>query len=170
MLFFWLIVNIIEELALVRLAVSKLSGEAGWIPTFGDDQVEMLRYALPRTAEAAGAQLACTISARQHDEQVGLGSYHLFRLPADVEGRLREVQRQSERWATLLREPPATSLRLIEQLAAGTAVGQQAGPVSVGRLAELTPTDGRRLLAYAARHYLTAHTEGYRTFPYLSQE
>lgn len=156
--------DFIKSLLHVRLAVLSLNQAAGWISPIGAGEADMLAFVLPRTAPAAAIRLSCAIACRKHDEMVGAGNYHLFRLTTPLEERL---SRTLAIYQTLPNMDVANSMAYISELTEGMAIDSQPGPVRTGLFSDLAhhPTDA---LTCIAKHYLLAHQRGYQTFPYFS--
>ena len=59
---------------------------AWWNTTFfGDYSLRSLEFVVPKTAALAQYHGVVEAALRLHDEQVNVGTFHLFRLPEEVE-------------------------------------------------------------------------------------
>ncbi|MEY4194474.1 MAG: hypothetical protein RLZZ226_842 [Pseudomonadota bacterium] len=102
---------------------------------------------------------------RLHDEHLSVGSYHLFRLPEEVEQYLHAVV-QSSAGAELASQVPQSkeaALDALKQLAASPGLSGE-GPTAVGSIKDIDSTDTLKAIAAA---YFSAFTQNTRTYPYL---
>ncbi|MCF2494281.1 BrxE family protein [Dyadobacter chenhuakuii] len=156
--------NFIDNLLHTRLAILTLSQAAGWITLISADESEMLAFVLPRTAPAAAVRLGCAIACHKHDEAVGAGNYHLFRLTTPVEEQL------SRAIATAPLPLPHSGLdaavTYLTNITEGMAIDEQPGPVRTGLYTDLTDNPMDTLIC-VAKHYLLAYQKGYQTYPYF---
>ncbi|MCY7358456.1 MAG: BrxE family protein [Rudanella sp.] len=159
--------NLTNDLLLTRLAVLSLSSIAGWLPSVSTDEVEMLAYVLPKTAPVATIQLGVNIACHKHDQAVGDGKYHLFRLAIPLEERISRALNEHQRSGNLPNATVDQSVAYLTKLTEGVAIDPQKGPVQAGLYTELAhnPMD---MLTCLAKHYLIAYQNGYQTFPYFS--
>ncbi len=105
-------------------------------------------------------------AARQlHDEHLSVGSYHLFRLPEEVEQDLHAIVQSStgEELASQTLESKEAALDALKRLAAtsGTA---SVGPTEVGSIKDIDSTETLKAIAAV---YLSAFTQNIKTYPYL---
>lgn len=118
-----------------------------------------------RTPDLARYSGVIEAARRLHDEHLNVGSYHLFRLPEEIEQDLRSIM-QSEVGvgvAQLLTRGQEAATSRLQQLAAGTDHSGQ-GPILVGKISEI---DSSRVLRTIASLYLTAFSQNVRIYPYL---
>lgn len=158
--------SFIDDLLHTRLAVLTISQGAGWVAPIDADETDMLAFVLPRTAPVAAVRLGCAIACHKHDEAVGAGNYHLFRLTTPIEERLSRTLTASAT-KSLPHTELATAVAYLTRLTEGMAIDAQPGPVRTGLYTDLTdnPMD---VLICVAKHYLLAYQEGYQTYPYFS--
>lgn len=102
---------------------------------------------------------------RLHDEHLSVGSYHLFRLPEEVEQDLHAVMQSSAgeeltNQASLSKESALDSLKRLAGMNAPASVG----PTAVGNIKELDSVDALKSIAGA---YLSAFSQNAKTYPYL---
>jgi hypothetical protein len=92
-----------------------------------------------------------------------LGSYHVFRLPEEVEQDLHGMMRGLE----ALKSSPVKQTRALESLSrlAGKKPKSNIGPVLIGTIADLSSASVIKAIAGA---YLTAFSEGHKAYPYLT--
>lgn len=157
---------VIADLLQTRLAILTLSQAAGWLTTIGAGETEMLAFVLPRTAPVATVRLGFAIACHKHDEAVGAGNYHLFRLTNPLEERLSKTLTAYQTQA-IPNTALETVIHYLIRLTEGMAIDSQPGPVRMGLYSDLThnPTD---TITCLAKHYLLAYQQGYQTFPYFS--
>lgn len=153
----------------LRLLVGFLGERAqhGWWPTsfFGDYSMRSLEFVAPKTAMLAQYHGAVEAARRLHDEHLSVGSYHLFRLPEEVEQDLHALV-QSVQGAAVIRELPKdeeTGLASLTQMA-NRDVAAAEGPVSVGSIIALGELDTARSIAGV---YLKAFSGKVKAYPYL---
>jgi hypothetical protein len=153
----------------LRLLVGFLGERAqhGWWPTsfFGDYSIRSLEFVAPKTATLAQYHGAVEAARRLHDEHLSVGSYHLFRLPEEVEQDLHALV-QSAQAAAVIRELPKdkeTALSCLAKLAnPGVAVAE--GPVSVGTVSALGEPETAKAMASV---YVKALSANVKAYPYL---
>lgn len=100
-----------------------------------------------------------------HDEHLSVGSYHLFRLPEEVEQDLHALI-QSQEGETLAGQVPQNkeaALEALKHLASATP-SKSVGPTSVGSIKVLDSGDTLKAIAGA---YLSAFSQKVITYPYL---
>ena len=116
----------------------------------------------PRLAQYHGVLEA---ARRLHDEHLSVGSYHLFRLPEEVEQDLHAAA-QSSVGAEIISQMPQSkdaALDALKRLSASDSASS-VGPTAVGGIQELDSTDTLKAIAAA---YLSAFTHNAKTYPYL---
>ena len=101
---------------------------------------------------------------RLHDEHLSVGSYHLFRLPEEVEQDLHSIVISSV-GEEIGRGPRSKeeALEALKQLAA-TSAPSSVGPKAIGSIKDL---DSAITLTAMAGAYLAAFSLNARTYPYL---
>ena len=102
---------------------------------------------------------------RLHDEHLSVGSYHLFRLPEELEQDLHATV-QSSVGEELASQAPKSKEAAIDALKRLAAPGRapSVGPTAVGGIKDLDSTDTLKAIAAA---YLSAFTQNAKTYPYL---
>lgn len=154
-----------QKLIELRTLVGFLGEQSqfAWWPTkfFEASSRLFLEPVFAKTSMLAQYHGVLEAARRLHDEHLSVGSYHLFRLPEEVEQDLHiALQSGAALPVTLSREG---ALAKLTQLAAGnTPVG--VGPIAVGDIKDLrTPA----LLAAIAGAYSSAFAQGAKSYPYL---
>ena len=102
---------------------------------------------------------------RLHDEHLSVGSYHLFRLPEEVEQDLHAIV-QSGAGEDLANPAPKGKEAALDELKrlAATSSSSSVGPTAVGSIKDLDSTDTLKAIAAA---YLSAFNQNAKTYPYL---
>ena len=153
----------------LRLLVGFLGerSQHGWWPTsfFGDYSMRSLEFVAPKTASLAQYHGAVEAARRLHDEHLSVGSYHLFRLPEEVEQDLHALV-QSAQGATVIGELPKDTETALASLAkmANAGVAAAEGPVSLGSISALSEPDTAKAFAGV---YLKALSANVKAYPYL---
>lgn len=153
----------------LRLLVGFLGERAqhGWWPTsfFGDYSMRSLEFVAPKTATLAQYHGAVEAARRLHDEHLSVGSYHLFRLPEEVEQDLHALV-QSAQGATVIRELPKDKEMALSSLAkmASAEAAAAEGPVSLGSISALGEADTTKAIAGV---YMKALSANVKAYPYL---
>jgi len=100
-----------------------------------------------------------------HDEHLSVGSYHLFRLPEEVEQDLHAIVQSSvgDELASHAPQSKEAALAALKRLAA-TSSTSYVGPMAVGSIKDIDATDTLKTIAAT---YLSAFTQNAKTFPYL---
>jgi hypothetical protein len=102
---------------------------------------------------------------RLHDEHLSVGTYHLFRLPEEVEQDLHVtvIGSTGEALAGQAPQNKEAALEALKRLAAlgGTS---NVGPTAVGSVTDLDSSETLQAIATA---YLSAFTYSTKTYPYL---
>jgi hypothetical protein len=102
---------------------------------------------------------------RLHDEHLSVGSYHLFRLPEEIEQDLHAAM-QNSAGEELIGQMPKSKEAALDGLKRLAATGgiSNVGPMAVGSIKDIDSTDTLKVIAAA---YLSAFTQNAKTYPYL---
>jgi hypothetical protein len=152
-----------------RLLVGYLGERAqyGWWPTaFYEASGRLfLEPVFSKTSRLAQYHGALEAARRLHDEHLNVGSYHLFRLPEEVEQDLHNLVQRPEADEFLLQEMRSmdTALGALKHLA-GTVSGKSVGPTAIGKIGELDAPNTAKAIAAA---YVSAFSQDAKTYPYL---
>ena len=138
-----------------------------WWPTafFEPSSRLFLEPVFFKTSRLAQYHGVLEAARRHHDENLSLGSYHLFRLPEEVEQDLHALVKSSP-GEEFVSQPPASkeaALDALKRLAPSSA-SSSVGPTAVGRINELDSADILKAIAGA---YLSAFSRDAKTYPYL---
>jgi hypothetical protein len=157
----------LSQILELRLVVGLLGEKAqnDWWPTafFDASSHLFLEPAFPKTFRLAQYHGVVEAARRLHDEHLNLGSYHLFRVPEEVEQDLHGMMKDDEKGKSSL-TTQADALEALARIAGGKSKSN-IGPVSIGSFADLSSASVIKAIAGA---YLTAFSEGHKTYPYLT--
>ncbi len=159
----------LSELLAIRISVAYL-GEGkqfGWWPTsfFAFTSKTFLDPIFPKTMQLAQYHGVVEAAARQHDEHLSTSSYHLFRLPEEIEAELCNAVRTMDA-AQFSPNDQSTSLDRLRMLAK-TEIDCADGPVAVGNISEIFEPTVINALASA---YFAAFSSDTRAYPYLVRQ
>lgn len=137
----------------------------GWWPTaFYESSGRLfLKPIFSRTPQVAQYHGVVEAARRLHDEHLSVGTYHLFRLPEEIEQDLHVlVQTAGEEWspAALYRDKQ-TALAMLTDMT-GAAMKGGVGPVSIGNVRDIADR-----LTEIASVYCSAFSSNAQSFPYL---
>lgn len=142
-------------------------GQYAWWPTafYEPSSKLFLDPVFAKTSLLARYHGVLEAARRSHDEHLSVGSYHLFRLPEEVEQDLHAaaqstVGEELTSRATLSKE---AALDALEGLGA-TGGAFSEGPTAVGGIRDL---ESSGILTRIAAAYLSAFRQNARTYPYL---
>lgn len=152
-----------------RLLVGFLGERAqfAWWATsfFGDYSLRSLEFVTPKTSLLAQYHGVVEAARKLHDEHLNVGSYHLFRLPEEVEQDLHAMMQSSvgEELSKHLPQDKDTAMAALKSLA-GADIQAGVGPTAVGNIDQLSAVDTFKSIAGA---YFSAFTQNAKTYPYL---
>lgn len=137
-----------------------------WSTSFYEaSSIRFLEPVFSRTAPLAQYHGAVEAARRFHDENLSVGSFHIFRLPEENEQDLHEmVQAQLlELFDPSLIVDRASALNALSKVSNGTA-DEAVGPVLVGKIDELRAS---ALLEKVGAIYRMALSSDTQALPYL---
>lgn len=152
-----------------RLLVGYLGERAQytWWPTaFYEASSRMfLEPVFSRTFRLAQYHGVLEAARRLHDEHLSVGSFHLFRLPEEVEQDLHNLVQRPEADEFALRQMRSkdSALGSLKDLTSEVSV-KGVGPTAIGKIAEL---DAPKTVKAIAAAYLSAFSHDTRAYPYL---
>lgn len=162
--------NSLSALLGLRLLVGSLGERAqhAWWPTafYEPSSRLFLEPVFARTARLARYHGVIEAARRLHDEHLNAGSFHLFRLPEEVEQDLHALIQGETGTELVAALPPSkdSALDALKSAAEGSKASGD-GPVMVGQVQDLaSPT----VAASMAATYLSAFTRGAKAYPYLA--
>ena len=153
----------------MRMLVGFLGERAqyAWWPTafYEASSRLFLEPVFPKTFRLAQYHGVLEAARRLHDEHLSVGSYHLFRLPEEVEQDLHAIV-QSSAGEDLANPAPKGKEAALDELKrlAATSSSSSVGPTAVGSIKDLDSTDTLKVIAAA---YLSAFNQNAKTYPYL---
>lgn len=153
----------------MRLLVGFLGERAqfSWWPTafYEASSRLFLEPVFSNTSRLAKYHSVLEAARRLHDEHLSVGSYHLFRLPEEVEQDLHAIMQGSvgEDIARQVPQSKEAALDALKRLAV-TSVTCRVGPTALGRISAVDSTDTLKSMAGA---YLSAFSQNAKTYPYL---
>lgn len=139
---------------------------AWWPTAFYEPSSRLfLEPVFSRTSLLAQYHGVLEAARRLHDEHLNVGSYHLFRLPEEVEQDLHAMV-QSSAGEELAGQAPQSKEAAMDSLKrlAGMKVTAGVGPTAVGNIKELDSDDVLKSIAAA---YFSAFSQNAKTYPYL---
>ncbi len=159
----------LSEILKTRMLVGYLGERAhfSWWPTafFESSSRMFLEPVFARTYGQAQYYGVLEAARRLHDEHLSVGSYHLFRLPEEIEQDLHNNFQNSELKNFAERELISKQVALASLASiADSATASCAGPAAIGKIGELDSRDTTKSIAAA---YLSAFSQDIRTYPYL---
>ena len=153
----------------MRMLVGFLGERAqyAWWPTafYEASSRLFLEPVFSKTSRLAQYHGVLEAARRLHDEHLSVGSYHLFRLPEEVEQDLHAIV-QSSAGEDLANPAPKGKEAALDELKrlAATSSSSSVGPTAVGSIKDLDSTDTLKAIAAA---YLSAFNQNAKTYPYL---
>lgn len=154
----------------IRLLVGFLGERAqyAWWPTefYGASSRLFLEPVFSKTSHLAQYHGVLEAARQLHDEHLSVGSYHLFRLPEEVEQDLHATMQSNtgEELASQASKSKAAALEALNKLTASKGKPGE-GPMLVGTIKDIESVD--TLKAFAT-FYLLAFMRNGRTYPYLA--
>lgn len=141
--------------------------QCAWWPTafYEASSRLFLEPVFSKTSRLAQYHGVLEAARRLHDEHLSVGSYHLFRLPEEVEQDLHAIVQSSvgEELSSQSSQSKEAALEALKRLSAKNGTSG-VGPAAVGNINDLDSTDTLKAIAAA---YLSAFTQNVKTYPYL---
>lgn len=141
--------------------------QCNWWPTsfYDTSSIRFLEPVFSRTAPLAQYHGAVEAARRFHDENLSVGSFHIFRLPEEIEQDLHEMvqARLLELFDPNLIADQATALNALSKVSNETA-DRVVGPVLVGKIDKLHASD---ILDKVGAIYRMALSSNTQALPYL---
>lgn len=153
----------------MRLLVGFLGERAqcAWWPTafYEASSRIFLEPVFSKTSRLAQYHGVLEAARRLHDEHLSVGSYHLFRVPEEVEQDLHAIVQSivGEEIASQAPQSKEAALDALKRLAATSDVSS-VGPMAVGSINDLDSTVTLKVIAAT---YLSAFTQNVKAYPYL---
>jgi hypothetical protein len=159
----------IHDLLELRLLIGFLGERAqfGWWPTsfYEPSSRLFLEPVFSKTSRLAQYHGVTEAARRLHDEHLSVGSYHLFRLPEELEQDIHALV-QSPNGENLTTISPQTKEDALKAMAvlAPNAAKLLEGPKLIGGIDDIDSPNAIKLFAAA---YLSAFQQNLKTYPYL---
>ena len=159
----------IHDLLELRLLIGFLGERAqfGWWPTsfYEPSSRLFLEPVFSKTSRLAQYHGVMEAARRLHDEHLSVGSYHLFRLPEELEQDIHALM-QSPNGENLTTSSPETKEDALKAMAvlAPNAAKLAEGPKLIGGIDDIDSPNTIQLFAAA---YLSAFQQNLKTYPYL---
>jgi len=159
----------ILRLAQLRLIVGYLGERAQftWWPTafYESTSRPFLEPVFTKTSQLAQYHGVLEAARRLHDDHLNVGSYHLFRLPEEIEQDLHAIL-QNGVGTEFQIQIPATKEDALEALSrlASEPHKSSIGPILMGNIKDLETAGMIKDIASA---YLSAFLKNVKTYPYL---
>lgn len=153
----------------LRLLVGFLGERAqcAWWPTefHTATSTSFLLPVFTRTPHLARYFGVLEAARRVHDEHLNVGSYHLFRLPEEIEQDLHLMMLSAigAHFTEKISQGREAATEELRQLASSVDISGE-GPVLIANISEI---DSSRILRTIASLYLTAFSQNVRIYPYL---
>lgn len=159
----------LSNLLQLRLLVGFLGERAQfeWWPTsFHETSSRLfLEPVFSKTSKLAQYHGVLEAARRLHDEHLSVGSYHLFRMPEEIEQDLHAlvISPLGEEILGKLPQKKDEALEAIKHLCLED-VKVSEGPTAVGSIKDIDPPDALKAIAGA---YVSAFSRNARSYPYL---
>lgn len=159
----------LSNLLQMRLLIGFLGERAQfawWISAFYEPSSRLfLEPVFSKTSPLTQYHGVLEAARKLHDEHLNVGSYHLFRLPEEVEQDLHAMMQSSvgEELSKHLPQDKDTAMAALKSLA-GAEIQAGVGPTAVGNIDQLSAADTLKSIAGA---YFSAFTQNGKTYPYL---
>ena len=153
----------------MRLLVGFLGERAqyGWWPTafYEASSPQFLEPVFSKTTSLAQYHGVVEAARRLHDEHLSVGSFHLFRLPEELEQDLHALVQSSagEEPTGKVSRTKDAALEALKRLSpAGPRASE--GPTNIGSIKDIASPD---VLTAIAGAYVSAFSQNGKTYPYL---
>jgi hypothetical protein len=161
----------LDELLKARLLVGYLGeiDQFGWWKTsfYQPASQVFLEPIFPRTSHVAKYHGVAEAARLVHDESLSVGSYHLFRLPEELEHDLHTTLAGDNGKAMRAALPQGKDLALNALRSFGAAPKATVdGPVFLGEIEDVRSS---KAIAQMAGIYASAFDRGTKAFPYLTR-
>jgi hypothetical protein len=141
--------------------------QCAWWPTafYEASSKLFLEPVFSKTSRLAQYHGVLEAARRLHDEHLSVGSYHLFRLPEEIEQDLHSIM-QSDVGEELASQAPQSKDAAMDALKrlAESSGNSSVGPTVVGSIRDIDCTDTLKAIAAV---YLSAFIQDAKTYPYL---
>lgn len=159
----------LSTLLQMRLIVGFLGERAqcAWWPTafYETSSRLFLEPVFSKTSRLAQYHGVLEAARRVHDEHLSVGSYHLFRLPEEIEQDLHTMVQGDvgEEFTSQVTQSKEAALDVLKRLAMASGNSSD-GPIAVGNIGDIDSSDTLKAIAAA---YLSAFNQNVKIYPYL---
>ena len=164
-----MIESYLSTLLQMRLLVGFLGERAqfGWWPTafYEASSRLFLEPVFSKTSRLTQYHGAVEAARRLHDEHLSVGSYHLFRMPEEIEQDLHALVQSSagEEITSKIPQNKNAALDALKSLAPEGGKSNE-GPTAIGSINDI---DVPSVLNALAGAYSSAFSQNVKTYPYL---
>jgi hypothetical protein len=138
----------------------------GWWPTafYEASSRSFLEPVFTKTTMTAQYHGVVAAARRLHDEHLNVGSFHLFRLPEEIEQDLHNLLRNRVDDPRHMKyQGKENALDFLNRVAGSAPKGSE-GPVAIGDIKDVSST---RAISAIAGAYVWAFSRNTKTYPYL---
>ena len=138
----------------------------GWWPTafYEASSRSFLEPVFTKTSVVAQYHGVVAAARRLHDEHLSVGSYHLFRLPEEIEQDLyNSLRNRANDPKNMKYQGKDNALEFMNRVAGSAPKGSE-GPVAIGEINDVSST---RTISAIAGAYVWAFSRNTKTYPYL---
>jgi hypothetical protein len=138
----------------------------GWWPTafYESSSRQFLEPVFAKTSRSAQYHGVVAAARHLHDQHLSVGSFHLFRLPEEIEQDLHKLlQDGTTNSKNIKYQGKDNALNFLNRLAVSAPKGSE-GPVAIGEIKDVSST---RVLGAIAGAYVWAFSRNTKTYPYL---
>jgi len=129
--------------------------------------LQFLATTFPRSARLAGLRSVSEAACRVHDQALGRGTFHLFRLPVALEDLIEESTSDvAESFDFSVLASKESALALLREMA-DSRITAPVGPVQIGVEKKILT---RTSISELAAHYESAFTLGIECYPYFASD
>lgn len=158
----------LSKLLEMREAVGFLGerSQYGWWPTafYEASSRSFLEPVFTKTSMAAQYHGVVAAARRLHDEHLSVGSFHLFRLPEEIEQDLHKLlQEIKDNTKNMKYQGKENALDFLNRLTGGAPKGSE-GPVAIGEIKDVSSS---KTIGTIAGAYVWAFSRNTKTYPYL---
>ena len=164
-----MIASYLPTLLRMRLLIGFLGERShfAWWPTafYETSSRLFLEPVFTKTSQLAQYHGVLEAARRLHDDHLSVGSYHLFRLPEEIEQDLHNLMQSTlaEEFAIQVTKSKDAALNALKSMYL-TEILAGEGPIALGNIRNIKSDD---TLAVIAGTYLSAFLQDIRSYPYL---
>ncbi len=137
-----------------------------WWPTnfYESSSRPFLEPVFTKTSSSAQYHGVVAAARRLHDEHLSVGSFHLFRLPEEIEQDLHKLlQEVNADVENNIHQEKQRALAFLNKITSNPPKGNE-GPIAIGEINDVSST---RMLGAIAGAYVWAFSRNTKTYPYM---